>query len=241
MNIALVDDEIIHLNTLRTTLVEAFADLGLEAERMDLFLSPEDFFAEFEDGKYDIAILDIYMKEENGIEVARRIREIDQNLALAFCTSSNEFASQSYEVDARYYLHKPISKEKVSMMLSRFNLAAMERNRAIRLPDGFRVPLRHILYTEYSNHSVCFHIRGQDPHTVYAGHGDIEKLLLPHKGFYTVNKGCIVNFAQVRRMGTNEFLMQNGETMPVSRRRFKEVETAYTEYRFERMDEEANE
>ncbi len=237
MNIALVDDEIIHLNALRGALREALDGLGLEAE-LDSFLAPDDLLAEFEEGKYDIIILDIYMKEDNGIDAARRIREIDRGVALAFCTSSNEFASQSYEVDARYYLNKPISGEKVSAMLSRLNLSAIERNRTVRLPDGFRVPLRHILYTEYSNHSVCFHIRGQKPHTVYAGHGDIEKLLLPHKGFFTVNKGCIVNFAQVRRIASNEFLMQNGETLPVARRRFKEIEAAYTEYRFERMDEE---
>ncbi len=240
MKIALVDDESYHLNTLRETLVSSLNELGLDAEILDAFLTPDEFFSGFEVGKYDIIILDIYMDRDSGIDVARKIRESDRDVTLVFCTSSNEFASQSYEVDAKYYLNKPISNEKVTFMLRRLDLAKIERNRTIRLPDGFRVPLRHIMYTEYINHSVQFHIRGEKPHTVYANHGDIEKLLLSHKGFSVVNKGCIVNFAQVKRIETNTFVMQNGETLPVARRRFKDIESAYTEYRFELMDSEVN-
>ncbi len=159
-------------------------------------------------------------------------------MTLVFCTSSNEFAGDSYEVDAKYYLQKPISKDKVAAMLKRFNLAAIEHNRTIRLPDGFRVPLRHIIYTDYVNHSVEFYIRGQKPHTLRANQSDVEALLLNHKGFSVISKGCIVNFAQVRSISTNEFVIINGESVPIARRRFKEIEAAYTAYLFKKMDVE---
>ncbi len=238
MNIALVDDQQNYLDALRDTLVSALSELGLTAQSIACFESGESFLADMKADKYDIIILDIYMDNLNGIDVARKIREKDENVTIAFCTSSNEFAGESYEVDAKYYLQKPVSKDKVAAMLKRFNLASIERNRIIRLPDGFRVPLRHIIYTDYINHSVEFHIRGQKPHVLRANQAAVEALLLNHKGFSVINKGCIVNFAQVRSIDASSFVMQNGEAVPIARRRFKETEAAYTAYLFEKMDEE---
>ncbi len=237
MNIALVDDEALQLNTLKSMLMSALKHLGMDAD-MECHLSPQAFLAEFETGKYDIVILDIYMDGMLGIDVARSIREKDENVVLAFCTSSNDFASQSYEVNARYYLQKPITEDKIVKMLHRFQLSQIEHNRTVRLPDGFRLPLHSIVFTEYLNHSVKIHIKGQSPHTVRANQSEIEVLLLSHKGFYVINKGCIVSFAQVLSMEANAFRMQNGETVPIARRRFKELEAAYTQYIFDKMVEE---
>ncbi len=240
MNIALVDDEALHLELLRTALTSALAKLGMEADQIHCFSDTASFLASFTQDKYDMILLDIYIDTATGIDVARKIRAVDETVALAFCTSSNEYAAQSYEVDAKYYLQKPVTEEKVAAMLKRFSLASIRRNRNIRLPDGFRVPLRHILYTEYLNHSVRFHLRGQVPHTVRANQSEIETLLLHHKDFCVVNKGCIVNFAWVKSIETNAFAMQNGETVPIARRRFKEIEAAYTKYLFDKMEEEVS-
>ncbi len=178
------------------------------------------------------------MNQLKGVDIARRIRDIDRDVALAFCTSSNEYASQSYEVDARYYLQKPISKEKVAAMLKRINLSRIEHNRSIRLPDGSRVPLRHILYTEYLDHSVMFQLKGQAPQTVRTSQSEVETLLLSHKGFCVINKGCIVNFAQAERIERSTFVMVDGKSLPIARRRFKEIEAAYKQFLFEKMDKE---
>ncbi len=240
MRIALVDDEAYQLQILKDAMLAAMEELKLEVTSMDTFTSADAFLADFEKGKYDIIVLDIFMGEITGIEVARRIRKSDAEVSLAFCTSSNEFASETYEVEAKYYLNKPISSEKVYTMLSRFHLTSIERERSVKLPDGFRVPLFQILYTEYNNHRVTFHIKDIPPRSFYMAQGDAEALLLPYKGFCVINKGCIINFAQVKSMGSGAFCMQNGENIPIARRRLKEIEAAYTRYIFERMDSEVN-
>ncbi len=238
MKIALVDDEQRQLDILKNILTVVLAELGLEMENIECFTSGDVFLNCMEADKYDIIILDIYMNNLNGVDVARRIRAVDEKVALAFCTSSNEYASQSYEVDARYYMQKPISKEKVAAMLRRFNLYRIERNRSIRLPDSSRVLLRHIMYTEYLDHSVQFRLKGQESLTVRTSQGEVETLLLSHKDFCVINKGCIVNFEQVERIETNAFIMQDGQTLPIARRRFKEIEAAYKQFLFDKMDKE---
>ncbi len=235
MRIALVDDEPYLLEILKNALTASLSELSMEAERVDTYHTGEEFLSAFEADKYDMIILDIYMTGMTGIEVARRIRETDAHVSLAFCTSSNEYAYETYEVEAKYYLNKPVSQEKVAAMLRRFNLASIERNRVVKMPDGSRVPLRLIIFTEYNNHNVIFHIKDIPPRSFYITHGEAEALLLPNKGFYVVNKGCIVNFAQVKTLGSGAFQMQDGENVPISRRRYKEIEAAYTQYIFDKM------
>ncbi len=238
MNIALVDDEPLQLQKLHSMLASTLAELGSDAAHIDCFSDAAQFLSAFEADRYDIIILDIYMDGMNGVEVARKIREKDEGVALAFCTSSNEFASQSYEVGARDYLQKPITEEKIATLVKRLRLSGIERRRCVRLPDGFRVPLRSILYAEYINHSVRVHLRGAEPHTLRANQSDMEALLLPFRGFCAVNKGCIVQLAQVQSIEPNVFHMQNGETVPIARRRYKEIEAEYTRFLFSRMMEE---
>ncbi len=240
MKLAIIDDECYQLNILQNILTDTLSEFGVENSSVAAFVSPELFLSGFERGKYDIVILDIYMGKSNGVEIARRVREVDPEVTLAFCTSSNEFASETYEVEAKYYLNKPISHDKVRAMLRRFNLTKIENNRSVALPDGNRVPLRHILYTEYNNHRVTFHIKDSAPRSFYISHGEAETMLLPNKGFSVANKGCIVNLAQVTGMSSGAFLMQNGEQVPISRRRFKEIEKDYMQYRFEKMDAEVS-
>ncbi len=238
MRIALVDDEELQLHTTYTKLSSVLESLRIETQKIDCFSSGEALLHAWSLGAYDIIILDIYMDGKNGVDIARKIRETDHEVILAFCTSSNEFASESYEVDARYYLQKPVSEEKLTSMLKRLNLSKLERNRTICLPDGYRCLLRQIIFTEYSNHTVIFHINGSSPHSVYMNHSDAEKILLHYKTFCCINKGCIVNFSMVQSLETNAFVMQNGEVVPIARRRYKEVRDAYTNFHFEMLDKE---
>lgn len=75
------------------------------------------------------------MDRLTGMEVAREIRKTDNNVKIAFSTSGNEFASESYEVNACYYLHKPFGIERVKAMLDRIDITGLEKMRAERLPD----------------------------------------------------------------------------------------------------------
>lgn len=237
MKIAIVDDETIYLEQLHATVKRELELLSIHAQYIDLFHSAEEFLNTWTRKKYNVIFLDIYIDQESGVELARKIRETDSEVTLVFCTTSNEFAAQSYEVDARYYLQKPITEEKVASMLKRVNFVRLEKNQTIYLPDGYKCLLHKIQYTNYMNHSVVYYIDGTEPHNVYMSHGDAEKLLLPHKEFCTINKGNIVNMGMVEKITKNAFQMKNGELLPISRRRYKAVAQAYAEYKFSQLED----
>lgn len=67
----------------------------------------------------DIVFMDIYLKPGNGVELVRRLRQQRLNFQLVFLTSSNDFAIESYELDAAYYLLKPLQPERLEQALKR--------------------------------------------------------------------------------------------------------------------------
>ncbi len=240
MRIALVEDDKLQRDALQRNIQDALHNLHIHIQALDSYPSGEEFLKTWENGLYDLIILDIYMDTLTGIDVARRIREDDRECLLAFCTSSNEFASESYEVDAGYYLQKPISTDKIAAMLRRLDLARLERNRTIRLPDGTLCLLRTIAYTEYHNHTVTFHQEDGERRSVYMNHAEAEHLLLRYGTFRCINKGCIVNFDAVKKLQDGEFLMSDGTMLPIARRRLKEIQEDFTLYRFNRMEREVS-
>ena len=100
MRIAIVDDDA----QMRTRLRDCLNDLLGNSAGIAAFPSGEDFLAGWEAGRFDVILLDIFMESLTGMDVARKIRETDGQVKLVFCTTSNEFASESYEVNACYYL-----------------------------------------------------------------------------------------------------------------------------------------
>ena len=113
MNIAIVDD----LKTDSDRLV-GFIDTymkqhNLQYGTLDRFSSGEDFLGAFTPGKYDLIFLDIYMDGITGMETAKRIRQTDHDCRIIFITISPEFAVESYNVNASFYLLKPIGKDGV--------------------------------------------------------------------------------------------------------------------------------
>ena len=143
MRIAIVDDDIQMCEQLRTLLNEF---LGDSSEISD-YRSGEEFLNAWETADFDLIILDIFMDKLTGMDVARKIRERDSNVKIVFSTTSNEFASESYEVNACYYLRKPFGRDKVKVMLDRLNLTEIEKMRTVKLPDGTSAILRNIIYS----------------------------------------------------------------------------------------------
>ncbi len=238
MRIALVDDDKAQIELLKKCIGNELLSLGDKGYKISEFESGESFIASFEEGLYDLIVLDIYMGELTGMDVAYRIRSVDENVIIAFCTSSNEFASESYEVNAKHYLRKPITEESVSKMFRRFDLDLIEKNRVVKLPDGKSVMLRKILYTEYNNHSVNIYISGEPCHRIRISQGDLEELLLAHGHFCSPYKGTVVNFYAIDFLTDDSVKLLDGTALPLTRRRQKEFKDAYTRFRFNRMRKE---
>lgn len=103
-----VDDEPLLLRSLQKAvesspdIKEAFA-FGDEREAL--------FWAE--NNPFDIAFLDIELTSMDGIELARKLKEIKPECSVVFCTGHSEYAMRAFGVHASGYILKPVVAEDV--------------------------------------------------------------------------------------------------------------------------------
>lgn len=235
MRVALVDD-----TQEERQILSVILDEELPQADVFTFTDGESFLKDWENNTYDLILLDIYMNEMLGVDVARKVRETDLDVRIVFCTTSNEFASESYEVGANYYLQKPVSINSFQRMLKMIRLDDYELNRFITLPDGQKIVLRNITYTEYYNHSIIIHSKKRADLQTRMSQTEWESLLSEYNFFYSCSKGLVVNFYEVEKVEDNLFLLKNGAQVPISRRKAKDALESYAHFRFEGMRKGGN-
>lgn len=102
---------------------------GLESDdefQVDIFTNGEDALRFFQKNqKYSLVITDIRMPKMNGFEFARKIKEADPSVKLAFITAfeinKQEFSKVIPSVDVEDFISKPVSisslKSKIKKIL----------------------------------------------------------------------------------------------------------------------------
>ncbi len=230
MKIAVVDDVKTDRDKLSAIVKVKFAEKGYPVTVLDPFDSGDALLTQFIAGRYDFIFLDIFMDGTNGIETAKKIRETDRSVKLIFITYSNDFASESYDVQANYYLLKPYGDKDITRMLENLELSDLEAKRILALPDGQSILLYTIIYTSFSGHYVTIHRNMGSPVRVRCTQSAFEQLLLSHYGFILCTKGIVVNLREVCELESNMFLMKNGEHVFISRRKYADVKKAYYDY-----------
>lgn len=238
MRIAIVDDDPAAREELAALLTAR-----LPGTVPALFPDGESFLAAFAPGDYDLVLLDIFMGGCTGVDVARQVRTVDDRVRLVFCTTSNGFASESYQVGATDYLQKPFDEQRVQAMLRRVDPQLLEQQRTVTLPDGQQVRLSAVVYADYAEHRVTLHLTDGSAVRQRCAFARIQELLCGSGRFFSPCKGVVVNFEQVaaRQTAQDTFVLTDGTVVPISRRRQKAVVEAYAAFCFQRLRREATE
>ena len=109
MKFLLVDDEPLQLKKLIGEVNEAAP--GNEVASFNNPLEALNFANENLD--IDVAFLDIEMPEINGIELAKKLKEIKPTINIIFVTGYSEYALSAYTLHASGYLTKPVNSQQI--------------------------------------------------------------------------------------------------------------------------------
>ena len=180
---------------------------------------------------YDIVLLDVEMKHLDGMETARRIRELDRDVVLLFITNMAQYAIKGYAVGALDYVLKPVPYFAFSQQLQKAEEKLRRRARhylAVPVEGGLRrLDTAQIYYMESEGHRVHFYTEEGEFSAPGALKTFEEKLAdLP---FARCNSGYLVNLAQVKRV--QQGLTQVGPyELQVSRPKRKSFLAALADY-----------
>lgn len=230
VHVAIVEDEEIHQKTLKGYLERYSEEKGISFH-IDVFSNPI-FLLENYKPIYDLIFMDIQMPDLNGMDTARKLRAMDQNVLLVFVTSLAQYAIEGYEVAALDYILKPVQYFPFAMKLTkalwRIDQDAGDAIKVVNNNGSTRIKLRDILFIEINAHTVTYHTHDGE----YHGTGTLSELeeKLQDKQFARCNSCYLVNLRYVSVVKGYQLLLSDGTELRISQPRKKGFMRAMEQY-----------
>lgn len=172
MKILIVDDEALA----RDRLSSLIQDIGPPYETIETAANGRDAVEKARHLNPELVLMDIRMPGMDGLEAAGLIAAFPTPPAIIFTTAYGEFSLEAFERDARDYLLKPISKDRLIKALekaAKLNLAQMSTLEQTQHQPQFiqvtsigsirRIPVDQIIYMMADTKYVTVtHAQGQD-------------------------------------------------------------------------------
>lgn len=228
MRIAICDDEEVQQLLLKKYLEEWALENGIPLETK-LFASGEGFLFAWEDDRdYDLLVLDIEMGKMNGMELAEKIREKDEDIAILFVTGYDQYMAQGFEVAALHYLLKPVRREKLSEVLDRLRTKRKQEEKLLfRTEHGpLSLPLSKIWYIEARAHQ-CILYTEDEAHLVCSPISRMADELGRRPEFVRCHRSYLVNVRHISAIVKPELVLDDKRRIPVSRSAEKGVSQAF--------------
>lgn len=228
MRIAVCDDEKFQRDYLIKLLNEwdSQTKAGL---RISAFPSAESFWFAHSEEAFDGLLLDIQMKGQNGMEFARSLRSKGDSIPIIFITGFDEFIGQGYEVDAVHYLLKPVEKEKLFGCLDKLCSKRYKKLLTVETTRGIvKIAQEDIFYAEAFGHTTSLHCKNETL-TLNSGISKLEKNL-NSSAFCRCHRSYLVNISRVLKTDRETVTLENGETLPMSRRMYDDFQNMFIKY-----------
>ena len=227
--VAICEDEKVILD-FETSLVNDWAAAAGCPIELDTYISSEQFLFESEDkAPYDLLIFDIQMKNMNGMELAKTLRRRGCDAVIIFITGVPDYAIEGYEVGAVRYILKPVKAEVLNGLLD--SVWAERQKKAENYfilgqgSDLKKISFDKIIYIEARGHYVF--MTGIDFEREWkAGFCETAESF-NDKGFFCLRRGLLVNLSHVERITRTDCLLDNGESLPVARGVYKDLNEAF--------------
>ncbi len=220
--IRIIEDNKNDYQNLKTQLLKyAFShDVELKTEvihdyqHLNLRTAPEDVAVYF---------MDIQLGASNGIELAKELRQYQQNTKIVFVSAFPEYVFDTFVVHPEYFLRKPIDYtelEKVMLALTAELTANNEEELTVKaVPDNSvqvikLQRLKAIKLLDSDKRLLQFITTDQE--ILARGRLDHFKNVLNDLAFYQSYRNTIVNLSFIQKIDHDEIELDSGERLPLA-------------------------
>jgi DNA-binding LytR/AlgR family response regulator len=234
IKIALCDDNPQVVNYYRTLLSDSAKESGSDVKITE-YESGEQLLFMLSDHPNDVDIiyLDILMGKMNGVETARRLRELGCYAQIIFLTTSDEYVFEAFDVEPFYYIVKE------DMTVRKFKEIFLKVRDSVRLKEGDyisitingtkeKLRLDSILYFEVQNRVITIHMK--DANISYYSRLEEVEALLTDKGFTRIHRSYLVNCYYINKLSRKSLTLSNGTELPVSEKYTQNVQQQFSKY-----------
>lgn len=181
----------------------------------------------------DLLFLDIQLPDMLGMEVAKRIRAIDDRVMIIFITMLTQYAIEGYSVGAFDYVLKPVRYDEFAAKMDRACRILAHRSSSMTIDvrtkeDIHRISVDDVTYIEISNHDVMIHT----PQETYKQWGNLKTYeeMLSEAHFVRCNACYLVNLKYVKGIHGDTVRVYEDE-LTISKSKRKDFMAAVARYK----------
>lgn len=204
-------------------------------EVAEVITDPLDVARQVDLHKAQVIFLDIDMPGLNGLDLARQLREKDEDLSLIFATAHSEYALEAFELYSYDYILKPFNEERIVKTMqrikSRFDQSGLLEEEPIMFEtEGQRILLKpkEITYIESLDHKIKVKTQHYHDLMIYKDLRSLEERLTS-RGFFRCHRSYLVNTSYIKMIDrirySYDIVLNSGERIPLSRRHFTELKS----------------
>ena len=182
---------------------------------------------DLQEGKYfDIILSDIEMPDTDGMKLAKEIRGCLPDAILIFVTAYLKYAIDAYELEVFRYIPKSCLDEKLPGALEiAIKRVQSQSDKSYLIQTAARIEkilLKQIVYIQKDGKNAMIICTDSSVKSVRKSLSDVHKEL-NSKDFVFVERGSIVNIAQIKSIQKEAVLLSNGVRIHASRPRLEEI------------------
>lgn len=219
------------LNSLRIGLEQC---AGSYISSVTCFSSPEQLlFGVCENPeKANILFIDIELGgKQDGIELAKKVKSINPEIQIVFVSGQTKYAEAVYSVEHAYYLVKPFdsARLKKALLLAGERIGEERRKiiKVVKRDAIYKIFQRDIFYVERKSPNITIFTE-TDRFTTGSRMDELEAEL--GAPFFRCHTSYIVNLRKVKALENNCFVLENGETVYISRNYSAAAKKSFLEY-----------
>ncbi len=234
MRVAVIDDESIFRMQLKMMVekLSASKEIPLEVEE---FSSGPEFISVLSERRFDIVFMDIFMPDMDGIEAAKKLREMTEKTFLIFMTASEGHYPDAFSLHAFDYVTKPFTIERINQVLTEIIEHTPMDAAFIKLSSGpidEKVYLKDIISVTTDGHYLEINKDDGTTSRVRLTSGEFLDLAGADKRFIMVNRGIIINMDFIHHLEGGDIYMDDKSIFPISARKVSEISQQIKDYQF---------
>ncbi len=213
-------------NVLLPHLKNFYQDKNLQPDYV-FFENSDEFFKEIKKQNWKIVIT-----LNQTINLIYTIKKQLPKSKIIFISPTDKFAVEGYKANISYYLLHPVKFEEFQLAMNKCLHCLNKNNEYMIVNSNWqKTPIffKDILFAEKNGHNIIIHTQSKTISTRMTFKDFLEKTKKCPNLINCV-RGALVNLSWVKALESQNFLMTNGERIPIRRQDRKKIKQIYTQY-----------
>ena len=193
-----------------------------------IFFDGKSFMQSVESGEvYDLIYLDVEMPLMKGLDVAKKLREMEIS---SYISNYETYCESMIETEPFRFLRKPINDVD---LFRKYFMSAYKKleNRNEYYTYSYKkihhkININDIMYFESNNRKICIHTNGNQENNIFYGQLDKVEKELESKSctFIRIHQSYLVNSTYINTVQHDAVILENKDELSISEKRQKEIQ-----------------